>query len=255
MAAAPGSTAAAEEAAAAQAAVQDSDEEEEEGAVGAAAKPAPQPAAPTAAVDAAKGPTLSPRLRTRLFAAQLLHRLPPLVCAADARHTDLAAAQAAAKAGQGGDWLVLRLQQLVDLAFRMASGQLEVGRGCLVCGWAWSDACIASMPVACNFRGYWWAVVPAARLATSSTFWSPVPLAAGAAPTRRAPHARRAGLLWRRARLDGGGGAPDGAVPGTHCVGAAVSGMVPASSIYVIVSLMYRIAKLCHFVCTFLILA
>lgn len=129
MAAAPGSTAAAEEAAAeALAAGQDSDDEE--GAV-AAPKPAPPPpsAAPPGGMVAggAKGPTLAPRLRTRLFAAQLLLQIPELVCSSgEPRHTDLRAATAAAKAGQGGDWLVMRLQQLTDLAFRMASGQLEV---------------------------------------------------------------------------------------------------------------------------------
>lgn len=133
-AAAPGSTAAAEEqaAAAAEAAAQDSDDEE-----GVVATKAPAPAAPAAAPPspgpggaagaAATTAARAPRLRTRLFAAQLLLQLPELVCASgEPRHTDLGAAQAAAKAGQGGDWLVLRLQQLVDLAFRMASGQLEV---------------------------------------------------------------------------------------------------------------------------------
>jgi hypothetical protein len=134
MAAAPGSTAAAEEAAAAaQLREQDSDDEGE-----AVARPQPAAAAPAGASGAAapgaaagagggKGAALSPRLRTRLFAAHLLLQIPQLVCSSgDARHTDLAAAQTAAKAGQGGDWLGLRLQQLVDLAFRMASGQLEV---------------------------------------------------------------------------------------------------------------------------------
>ncbi len=135
-AAAPGSTAAAEEqaAAAAEAAAQDSDDEE-----GAVSSRAPAPAAPAAAAPgpgaggaAGAAAARAPRLRTRLFAAQLLLQLPELVCASgERRHTDLGTAQAAAKAGQGGDWLVLRLQQLVDLAFRMASGQLEVRRqGC-----------------------------------------------------------------------------------------------------------------------------
>lgn len=130
MAAAPGSTAAAEEAAAAaQLLEQDSDDEGEAVANSQPAAAASVGAAAPGAAGAGggKGPALSPRLRTRLFAAQLLLQIPQLVCGCgDARHTDLAAAQAAAKAGQGGDWLVLRLQQLVDLAFRMASGQLEV---------------------------------------------------------------------------------------------------------------------------------
>lgn len=151
MAAPPGSTAAAEQeaAAAAEAAAQDSDEEEE----GAVARPPPPPpptaapaVSPAAGGAGARGLTLSPRLRTRLFAAQLLLQIPGLVRGADPRHTDLGAAQACVKAGGGGDWLVLRLQQLVDLAFRMASGQLEVsdrtagGTWCylLKCGARWA---------------------------------------------------------------------------------------------------------------------
>ncbi len=86
------------------------------------------------ALGGAKGPVaLSPRLRTRLFAAQLALRIPALAQAGDPRHIDLAAAAAAAKAGEGHEWLVLRLQQLVDLAFRMASGQLEVRRSGSFC--------------------------------------------------------------------------------------------------------------------------
>ena len=99
------------------------------------APPPPAPAAAAAAPGGAAGGAApaarAPRLRTRLFAAQLLLQVPELVCGCgDRRHTDLGAAQAAAKAGEKGDWLVQRLQQLVDLAFRMASGQLEVSEGC-----------------------------------------------------------------------------------------------------------------------------
>ncbi|KAL4431040.1 hypothetical protein ABPG75_006296 [Micractinium tetrahymenae] len=138
MAAAPGSTAAAEQQGAAgqEGREHNSDESDDEGAVAATA-PTPRPASPAPAVSTSPSGApgkpstallLSPRLRTRLFAAQLLLRIPALVTAADPRHADLAAAQAAAKAGQGSDWLVLRVQQLVDLAFRMASGQLEALR-------------------------------------------------------------------------------------------------------------------------------
>ncbi|KAL4425068.1 hypothetical protein ABPG77_010382 [Micractinium sp. CCAP 211/92] len=136
-AAAPGSTAAAEQQVAAQAGggEHDSEESDDEGRVATAAPtaaaPAPAPtAAPGGGTPSAPSGTLllSPRLRTRLFAAQLLLRIPDPVSRADPRHTDLAAAQAAVKAGAGSDWLVLRLQQLVDLAFRMASGQLEALR-------------------------------------------------------------------------------------------------------------------------------
>ena len=52
-------------------------------------------------------------------------QIPGLVCGTDPRHSDLAAAQASG----GGDWLVLRLQLLVDMGFKMASGQLEVSVG------------------------------------------------------------------------------------------------------------------------------
>jgi hypothetical protein len=138
MAAAPGSTAAAEQEAA-DTAEQDSDDDEE-GAVARAAPvapPSPGPSAAAAGAAAGKGPTLSPRLRTRLFAAQLLLRVPGLAAGGDPRQLDLGAAQAAARAGGGGDWLVLRLQQLVDLAFRMASGQLEVGGCGRGCGCSW----------------------------------------------------------------------------------------------------------------------
>lgn len=53
----------------------------------------------------------------------------------DPRHCDLAAAQAS----PGGDWLVLRLQLLVDMGFKMASGQLEVR---MACGWVWVWTCV-----------------------------------------------------------------------------------------------------------------
>jgi hypothetical protein len=52
----------------------------------------------------------------------LVLQIPGLVCPTDPRHCDLAAAQSAPSA----DWLVLRLQLLVDMGFKMASGQLEV---------------------------------------------------------------------------------------------------------------------------------
>ena len=71
---------------------------------------------------------LTPRLRTRIFAAGCLLRVPGMAAAADPLHTDLERAQADAGRGGGGDWLVLRLQVLIDLGFKMATGQLEALR-------------------------------------------------------------------------------------------------------------------------------
>lgn len=48
-------------------------------------------------------------------------------------------------------------------------------------------------------------------------------LPAGPAPARRAPHERRAGLLWRGGRPGGGGCPPAGAAPGADCVHAQAS--------------------------------
>jgi hypothetical protein len=86
--------------------------------------PATHPSASSTAKTAAGG---TPRLRTRLFAAGCLLEIPGIACAADPRHADIIAAQAAG-AGGGGGWLVFMLQRWVDLAFKMASGQLEVRR-------------------------------------------------------------------------------------------------------------------------------
>jgi len=69
--------------------------------------------------------TLTPRLRTRIFAARCLLRVPSLACAADFRHADLVAALMDT---DRRDWLVLSTQNLIDLGFRMASGQLNALR-------------------------------------------------------------------------------------------------------------------------------
>ena len=62
----------------------------------------------------------TPRLRTRHFAIACILALPNAV-GGNPRHFDLRAAQ-----GSGsGDWLVNKLQSLVDTGFRLASGQLE----------------------------------------------------------------------------------------------------------------------------------
>ena len=62
----------------------------------------------------------TPRLRTRHFAISCILSIPTAV-GSDPRHFDLKAAQAAGT----GDWLVAKLQSLVDTGFRLASGQLE----------------------------------------------------------------------------------------------------------------------------------
>lgn len=233
-AAAPGSIAAAEEqaAAAAEAAAQDSDDEE-----GAVATKAPAPAAPPAAAPApgpggaagaAAAAPRAPRLRTRLFAAQLLLQLPELVCSSgEQQHTDLGAAQAAVKAGQGGDWLVLRLQQLVDLAFRMASGQLEVRWHLqLVCALQFMRGQLSSSAV--HHRGAMAGSCPASTTCRHSATCCPSPT--GSAPPWRAPHGGAAGCIWRLTRPHAGGRSPDGAVPGTGGVHAAVSRRQPGAA-------------------------
>ena len=62
----------------------------------------------------------TPRLRTRLFAISCILAIPAAV-GSNPRHFNLRAAQSAG----GGDWLVNKLQSLVDTGFRLASGQLE----------------------------------------------------------------------------------------------------------------------------------
>jgi hypothetical protein len=69
--------------------------------------------------------SLTPRLRTRIFAAKCLLRVPGMAAAADPLHSDLALAQSDPT---NGDWLVLKLQSLVDLGFKMATGQLDALR-------------------------------------------------------------------------------------------------------------------------------
>ena len=81
-------------------------------------------AAPAAAVLAGsrRAPAGTPRLRTRHFAISCILSIPTAV-GSDPRHFNLKAAQAS---GSGrGDWLVVKLQSLVDTGFRLASGQLE----------------------------------------------------------------------------------------------------------------------------------
>lgn len=108
------------------------DEESTAHASGPAARPGSgsgSAAAPGAAASTAVA-GFSPRLRTRLFAAGLLLQLPGVVCEADPRHADPASlgGGGGSAAGVSGDWLIRRLQQLVEAGFRMASGQLEALR-------------------------------------------------------------------------------------------------------------------------------
>ncbi|KAL4528840.1 hypothetical protein Ndes2437A_g03376 [Nannochloris sp. 'desiccata'] len=69
--------------------------------------------------------SLTPRLRTRIFAAKCLLRVPGMAAVTDPLHSDLALAQSDPTSG---DWLVLKLQALVDLGFKMATGQLDALR-------------------------------------------------------------------------------------------------------------------------------
>ena len=73
---------------------------------------------------------LTPRLRTRLFTARCLLRIPELVLTCggdfDQRHLDYARAQSDPLKG---DWLVLQAENLVEVGFRMTTGQLEALRG------------------------------------------------------------------------------------------------------------------------------
>lgn len=69
--------------------------------------------------------SLTPRLRTRIFAAKCLLRVPGMATATDPLHSNLALAQSDPT---NGDWLVLKLQALVELGFKMATGQLDALR-------------------------------------------------------------------------------------------------------------------------------
>lgn len=63
-----------------------------------------------------------PRLRTQMFLAACLASLPRLAAKRDVRHVDASKATASS----GGDWLVLRLQQLVQVGYIAATGPSEV---------------------------------------------------------------------------------------------------------------------------------
>ncbi|KAA6419843.1 MAG: hypothetical protein FRX49_10206, partial [Trebouxia sp. A1-2] len=103
----------------------DTDEEDRHTAA-ALPTPASQPShtaesSPAAAVLAgARRAAGTPRLRTRHFAISCILDIPTAV-GNDPRHFDLKAAQTFGT----GDWMVVKLQSLVDTGFRLASGQLE----------------------------------------------------------------------------------------------------------------------------------
>lgn len=72
----------------------------------------------------------TPRLRTRLFAARCLLDIPVAV-GEDPHHFDaslLAHKASAAASASSNDWLVLELAQLIDIGFKMATGQVEALR-------------------------------------------------------------------------------------------------------------------------------
>lgn len=113
-----------------------------------------------------------PRLRTRHFAIACILSLPGAV-GQDPRHFDLKAAQAS-RGTSGGDWLVLKLQSLVDTGFRLACGQLESLRplglhllqvshasACQHCKVTCCRHCTA-MPI--HMRAYLWCFVNSAVL-------------------------------------------------------------------------------------------
>lgn len=108
----------------------DGEETDDEDRHTAASLPAPasqpgQTAEAAAAVLAGsrRSPAGTPRLRTRHFAISCILSLLTAV-GSDPRHFDLKSAQTPS-GGRAGDWLVVKLQSLVDTGFRLASGQLE----------------------------------------------------------------------------------------------------------------------------------
>ena len=77
-------------------------------------------------VDVVKASSLTPRLRTRAFAAKCLVEIPQLCMKEDSRHCD---ALSAVKR-PNHDWLVLSTEKIVDIGFRMATGEVDCLRSC-----------------------------------------------------------------------------------------------------------------------------
>eukprot|EP00884_Botryococcus_braunii_P001693 jgi/Botrbrau1/11524/Bobra.0393s0003.2 len=69
---------------------------------------------------------VTPRLRTRLFAARCLLDIPVAV-GEDPRHFETAHLSDKGSAA-AGDWLILQLAHLIDIGFKMATGQVEALR-------------------------------------------------------------------------------------------------------------------------------
>ncbi|KAK9865210.1 hypothetical protein WJX84_003181 [Apatococcus fuscideae] len=88
---------------------------------------ATQPSGVRQSQRAGQSAAATPRLRTRLFAARCLLDMPAAV-GDDPRHHSLIAASASGKASGQSDWLVLRLAAIVDVGFKMSTGQLEALR-------------------------------------------------------------------------------------------------------------------------------
>ncbi|KAK9820084.1 hypothetical protein WJX72_005985 [[Myrmecia] bisecta] len=110
---------------------EDADTDDDAGAEPAVPPPASAPAAEAPATASSTAgmrmaASATPRLRTRLFAARCILEIPTAV-GSDVRHFDMAGAHHGDKgAGKAsGDWLVLRLQMLIDVGFKMATGQVE----------------------------------------------------------------------------------------------------------------------------------
>ena len=108
---------------------QDDEEEDESEKAANSAREADAPARvaslPAATDPMGRGPRTggAPRLRTRLFAAQCILEIPACV-GSDPRHFDPVASGAAVS----GDWLVQKLQALIEAGFKMASLQVEALR-------------------------------------------------------------------------------------------------------------------------------
>lgn len=68
---------------------------------------------------------LTPRLKTRIFAAQCLNEIPELAASSDSRHTDALLAQ-----NSDDDLLVKSAKLLIDTGFKMASGDMDRLRAC-----------------------------------------------------------------------------------------------------------------------------
>jgi len=97
----------------------DANDEDADAAIASATAAAAAESVASAVAVANSGSAPLPSWRTRALAAEFMVRVPDAVGAAP-EHMDLVAARKAASSG--GSWLVLHLQQAVDLGYRVATG-------------------------------------------------------------------------------------------------------------------------------------